>query len=975
MSDTNLNVKITADNSSLKSAITESTNILNTNAKSMQNTTSGLGNAFKSLGNMLSGLKQSFSNLSSGVSSSVAPSQNLNSTLNNLNSTLNKTATESQKAGAGVKNFGDNINQAKPSNEGFANSLNALSAAFVGLYSAQKVVQFINDSKTAIVQAESAFRGLEAIVNNSGQSMSEAMKVVARTTQDGLLSTAEASKSLQNLLARGYNLDQAEQTLLRLKDAAAFNRQANLSMGEAVQSATEGLKNENSVLVDNAGVTKNVAKMWQEYADKIGVGYNELTQAQKITAEYNGILAETQAQMGNAEKAASGLQGNQARLTTEFNNLKETVGQALLPVFNFLTRALADIAEKFNMTIRFVQSFGAIIAYAGNMTNAFFKAITSGSFDRFKTEVEQANKVLKEYYENLYGNRGATFASSGAATTGPKPPEEVQEANNKDALKDAENTSRLMIEKAKQEADTKSSLYKADLDRLKLQLNKKLISYQEYAKQAIELENKIANSQKGFFETKLAQFQTLMGMNPAKDQAVSLQVEMEKAKGEIARLEIEANKKADVIKGGGGIGGGGGRGRRGPTQLDIQQAGFELTKTQLEVELALYQANKNAKVAVIEDQFARFKISADTYYESLDKLNNEEAAKKKQIIEAQINQLKNLKPENEVDRIKIKQDQIRLESELKIIEAERAEGVLDNARKLNVENEERKKSIELRKLERQNSNFVAAEDMKSIQIDQDFALKKINNEKIIQLDIDKEKRLFENQLEYLDMKKQLYVGDLEQQEQINEQIENAKLEHTKRMAQMNKDLVLEQKKDYISLFNTTENSLAGFFTSVSKQPRKIKDAFTDLFTSIADQMVKLAAQKYANQIMENTGIQDFLKSMTTSGSGMSTGGGGGGTGGGLLGGLMNMGSSMFGGLMDMLPSFDVGTNNVPKDMVAKIHKGEKIVPARYNNEQSQSKNVSINNQFVLSGPVDRRTQMQIAQTAGNSVKAASMKNG
>ena len=34
---------------------------------------------------------------------------------------------------------------------------------------------------------------------------------------------------------------------------------------------TEGLKNENSILVDNAGVTKNVAKMWEDYAKAIGV--------------------------------------------------------------------------------------------------------------------------------------------------------------------------------------------------------------------------------------------------------------------------------------------------------------------------------------------------------------------------------------------------------------------------------------------------------------------------------------------------------------------------------------------------------------------------------------------------------------------------------------------------------------------------------------------------------------------------------
>ena len=65
---------------------------------------------------------------------------------------------------------------------------------------------------------------------------------------------------------RGYSIDQIEQTMIALKDSSAFGRQASLSLGDAVQSATEGLKNENSIIVDNAGVTKNVAKMWEDYA-------------------------------------------------------------------------------------------------------------------------------------------------------------------------------------------------------------------------------------------------------------------------------------------------------------------------------------------------------------------------------------------------------------------------------------------------------------------------------------------------------------------------------------------------------------------------------------------------------------------------------------------------------------------------------------------------------------------------------------
>jgi hypothetical protein len=36
-----------------------------------------------------------------------------------------------------------------------------------------------------------------------------------------------------------------------------------------------------------------------------------------------------------------------------------------------------------------------------------------------------------------------------------------------------------------------------------------------------------------------------------------------------------------------------------------------------------------------------------------------------------------------------------------------------------------------------------------------------------------------------------------------------------------------------------------------------------------------------------------------------------------------------------IPSFDVGTNDVPNDMLAKIHKGERIIPAADNAELKQ----------------------------------------
>lgn len=42
-----------------------------------------------------------------------------------------------------------------------------------------------------------------------------------------------------------------------------------------------------------------------------------------------------------------------------------------------------------------------------------------------------------------------------------------------------------------------------------------------------------------------------------------------------------------------------------------------------------------------------------------------------------------------------------------------------------------------------------------------------------------------------------------------------------------------------------------------------------------------------------------------------------------------------------VPSFDVGTNYVPQDMIAMVHKGERITPAKYNNDDWTGKEVDM----------------------------------
>jgi hypothetical protein len=60
-----------------------------------------------------------------------------------------------------------------------------------------------------------------------------------------------------------------------------------------------------------------------------------------------------------------------------------------------------------------------------------------------------------------------------------------------------------------------------------------------------------------------------------------------------------------------------------------------------------------------------------------------------------------------------------------------------------------------------------------------------------------------------------------------------------------------------------------------------------------------------------------------------------------------MSSFISGAIASVLPGFAVGTDYVPRDMVAMIHKGEKIIPAAQNNGKSTSQAIVVNQSFVV----------------------------
>lgn len=216
---------------------------------------------------------------------------------------------------------------------------------------ASKIAGFLSDSSQEASKFEAAMVGLTNVGKKLALSQVELQEAVESLTRDGLLSVGEAAQGLKNLLSKGFGLEESVRLMNVFKDAAAFGRQAALSFGEAVVSATEGVKNENSILVDNAGITKNLSVILKEAGFAMQDLSDETNGAAARQALLNGLIKEGELFEGDAEAASESLAGAKSRLKTAMDRLKVTIGEQLNPqlekVLNFLTPLVTSTSDWF----------------------------------------------------------------------------------------------------------------------------------------------------------------------------------------------------------------------------------------------------------------------------------------------------------------------------------------------------------------------------------------------------------------------------------------------------------------------------------------------------------------------------------------------------------------------------------------------------------------------------------------------------
>lgn len=257
-------------------------------------------------------------------------------------------------------------------------------------------VQLGNVAKTAInafATREIANFGRAAI--NEASDLAEsanAVDVAFGDAADRILKLGENASTAVGLSATDFNqfavqfsgfakqLVSDEQDIVAVTEeistrVADFASVMNLEVPDAASKFQSALSGSAEVLRPYGIDVSDAAVKQQALADGIWDGVGNMTESEKVMGRYRVVMEQTSQMAGDFANTSDGLANQQRILKAEFDNIKATVGEAMIPALESLMGAVKPVLEAFTALPDGLQQVGVLGLAAVGGTKAMSNTI------------------------------------------------------------------------------------------------------------------------------------------------------------------------------------------------------------------------------------------------------------------------------------------------------------------------------------------------------------------------------------------------------------------------------------------------------------------------------------------------------------------------------------------------------------------------------------------------------------------------
>jgi hypothetical protein len=330
------------------------------------------------------------------------------------------------------------------------------------------------------------------------------------------------------------------------------------------------------------------------------------------------------------------------------------------------------------------------------------------------------------------------------------------------------------------------------------------------------------------------------------------------------------------------------------------------------------------------------------------------------------------KQKYEAEVLKFKTEQVKIQGQINVLEAQGLDLTRKNASER--ADAERKITDQLanQAIQRTQQKVNSEVAIERGAIAQQQALRQIDAQAAFQLQKTEENKAYQSNVAALQAKRALIHGDNEQAEAdkqaIDIQIEGEELAHQQRMTEIDRAAVLERKEIELQAQAQIQSAFSTAAQDFLNGQKSVWGALKSFLQSTLASINKMIADTFAKQLF-----------------------GGGSAGGGMLGGILDKimgsfaGGFASGGTIGSGQWGVVGENG-PELAFGGSH-GATVIPSGIFQSASASRAMSggssmaggqsivVTNNFTVSGPIDSRTQSQIARSVGQGVQNGMRRNG